>query len=412
MKLEDAVNIDDLRLLARRRLPRVAFDFIEGGVEDERGLVANESSFARYRIVPRYFVDIMRRDQSAELFGQTFASPFGIAPTGLAALFRADADLILARAAKDANVPFIMSGASTASMEAAAEIAPEHAWYQLYAARDNKISEDMIRRARDANLSTLVLTVDVPVSSKRERNARNGFELPLKLKWSKSLEALLHPGWIAGYLRRGVPRFDNWAPYAPPGASAKAIAAFVARQIPCSVTWRDLDNYRRLWPRRLVIKGILHPEDAARAAQAGVDGIMVSNHGGRQLDQAPAPLDMLPSICAAVGDKVAVMLDSGVRRGADILVALCLGARFVFVGRATLYGAAAAGAPGAKRAIDILRKEIDLVMGQMGCPRLDGLGPGFLLQPEGDAARIQLGATTDGAPVTGERRLVEKVARL
>src|SRR5579863_385857 len=190
MKIQNAVNIDDLRRLARRRLPRMVFDFIEGGVEDERCLEVNESSFARRRIVPRYMVDTSKRDQSATLFGKAYASPFGIAPTGLAALFRADADLILARAAAAANIPFIMSGASTASIEAAAEVAPAHTWYQLYAARDRKISGDMIRRARDANLSTLVLTVDVPVSSKRERNVRNGFELPLKLRWSKSLEAL------------------------------------------------------------------------------------------------------------------------------------------------------------------------------------------------------------------------------
>jgi (S)-mandelate dehydrogenase len=290
-------------------------------------------------------------------------------------------------------------------------VAPAHTWYQLYAARDRKISEDMIRRARDAGLSTLVLTVDVPVSSKRERNVRNGFELPLKLKWSKSLEALMHPLWIAGYLRRGIPRFDNWAPYAEPGASAKAIAAFVARQIPCSVTWRDLENFRRLWPRHLVVKGIMHPDDAVRAAQIGIDGIMVSNHGGRQLDQAPAALDMLPAICAAVGDKMAVMLDSGVRRGADILTALCLGARFVFVGRATLYGAAAGGLPGAQKAIGILRKEIDLVMGQIGCPSLDGLGPGFLLQPAAPPMRTEIHAEPDRAVGLEERRLAEKVAR-
>ena len=411
MRTDNAVNIDDLRRLARRRLPRMVFDFIEGGVEDEHGLEANETSFARRRIVPRYMVDISRRDQSATLFGRDYASPFGIAPTGLAALFRADADLILARAAAAANIPFIMSGASTASIEAAAAVAPAHTWYQLYAARDRKISEDMIRRASDARLSTLVLTVDVPVSAKRERNVRNGFELPLKLKWSKSLEALMHPLWIAEYLRRGIPRFDNWAPYAEPGASAKAIAAFVARQIPCSVTWRDLENFRRLWPRHLVVKGIMHPDDAVRAAQIGIDGIMVSNHGGRQLDQAPAALEMLPAICAAVGGKVTVMLDSGVRRGADILTALCMGARFVFVGRATLYGVAAGGPPGAQKAIDILRKEIDLVMGQIGCPSLDGLGAGFLLQPPAPPMRTEIHAEPDGAPGLGERRPAEKVAR-
>jgi len=410
MKIADAVNIDDLRRLARRRLPRMVFDFIEGGVEDERCLAANETSFSKHRLVPRYLVDISRRDQSATLLGHSYASPFGIAPTGLAALFRADCDLILAKAAAAANIPFIMSGASTASIEAAAQVAPAHTWYQLYAARDRKISEDQIRRARDAGLSTLVLTVDVPVSSKRERNVRNGFELPLKLKWSKSLEALLHPLWIASYLRRGIPPFHNWAPYAAPGANAKAIAAFVGRQIPCSVTWQDLENFRRLWPRNLVVKGIMHPDDAVRAAQIGVDGIMVSNHGGRQLDQAPAPLEMLPAICAAVADKVAVMLDSGVRRGADILTALCLGARFVFVGRATLYGAAAGGPPGAHRAIDILRKEIDLVMGQIGCPSLAGLGPGFLLQPPAAPARTQMHAEPDGAG-TLEGRRADKSAR-
>jgi len=410
MKIEDAVNIDDLRRLARRRLPRVAFDFIEGGVEDEHCLEANETSFARHRLVPRYMVDTSRRDQSATLFGQSYASPFGIAPTGLAALFRADADLVLTRAAAAANIPFIMSGASTASIEAAAQVARAHTWYQLYAARDKKISEDMIRRACDAGLSTLVLTVDVPVSSKRERNVRNGFELPLKLKWSKSLEALMHPLWIADYLRRGIPRFDNWAPYAAPGASAKAIAAFVAKQIPCSVTWRDLENFRRLWPRHLVVKGIMHPDDAVQAAQIGVDGVMVSNHGGRQLDQAPAALDMLPAICAAVGDKLTVMLDSGVRRGADILTALCLGARFVFVGRATLYGAAAGGLPGAQKAIDILRREIDLVMGQIGCPRLEGIGPGFVLQPDAPAMRTKEQVEPDGGGAVEGRRLVDKGA--
>ncbi len=411
MKIENAVNLDDLRRLARRRLPRVAFDFIEGGVEDERCLEANQASFARQRLLPRYLVDISGRDQAAALFGHSYASPFGIAPTGLAALFRPGADLMLAEAAAAANIPFIMSGASTASIEAAARVAPAHTWYQLYAARDNAISEDLIRRARDAGLNALVLTVDVPVSSKRERNMRNGFELPLRLKWAKSLEALTHPLWIARYLRHGMPRFENWASYVEPGADAKAIAAFVARQIPCSVTWRDLETFRRLWPRHLVVKGILHPDDAVRAAEIGVDGIVVSNHGGRQLDQAPAPLEVLPAICAAAGDKLTVMLDSGVRRGADILTALCLGARFVFVGRATLYGAAAGGLAGVHKAIGILRKEIDLVMGQIGCPRLEALGPGFLLQPAAPVTRTGAPADRAEAPGFEERRLADKGLR-
>jgi (S)-mandelate dehydrogenase len=375
-----AVNIEDLRKMAKRRLPRIAFDFIEGGVEDERCIVRNETSFSQHRLVPRYLVDVSQRDQSAVLFDRKYDSPFGIAPTGLAALFRPGADLMLAEEAAAANVPFVMSGASTASIEAAAKIAPAHTWYQLYMARERTISEDLIRRARDAGFSTLVLTVDVPVAPKRERNMRNGFGLPLVLKPSTVLEALAHPTWVVDYFRHGMPRFDNWASYAAPDADAQTVAGLFATQTPATLIWRDLEEVRRLWPRHLVVKGIMHPADAARAVAIGVDGIIVSNHGGRQLDQAPAPLEVFPAIRDSVGDKVTLMLDGGVRRGADILVALCHGARFIFVGRPTLYGAAADGLRGVRKAIEILRREIDLVMGQIGCPSLEELDESFLLQ--------------------------------
>ena len=378
MRLEKAVNIEDLHRMARRRLPKIAFDFIEGGVEDELGIWRNESAFARFCLMPRYLVDVAQRDQSAKLFDRVYASPFGISPTGAAGLFRPGADLMLAESAARANIPFIMSGASTGSMEAAARIAPTHTWYQLYVARDSKISEDLIRRARDAGLGTLVLTVDVPVASKRERNLRNGFSRPLKMSLPIMLEALTHPGWMADYLRHGTPLMENWAPYAPAGSNADQVADFVATQMPSVATWADLEKFRKLWPRHLVVKGILHKDDAIRAADLGVDGIVVSNHGGRQLDRAPASIEVLPGIHEAVGERVTLMLDSGVRRGADILIALALGARFVFVGRATLYGAAAAGIPGVRKAISILRREIDLTMGQIGCPSLDQLDPSFV----------------------------------
>ncbi|HTW88870.1 MAG TPA: alpha-hydroxy acid oxidase [Candidatus Binataceae bacterium] len=376
MKIDDAINIEDLRRMARRRLPRIAFDYIEGGVEDERCLARNESSFTRYPLLPRYLVDVSKRDQSAMLFERKYACPFGIAPTGLAGLFRPGADLILAEAAAGADIPFVMSGASNASLEAAARAAPAHAWYQLYCARDPKISEDMIRRARDAGLGALVLTVDIPVNSKRERNLRNGFALPPRLKASTIAEALTHPAWLAEYLRHGMPQFENWAPYTTNGGGSNAL---LAAQTPATVTWRDLESFRRLWPRHLVIKGILHPLDAERAVQAGVDGIWVSNHGGRQLDQAPAPIDAFAAIRTVVGSRATLMLDGGVRRGADIVTALCLGAQFVFVGRATLYGAAAGGLPGVRRAIKILRDEIDRVMAQMGCPTLAQLDESCLM---------------------------------
>jgi (S)-mandelate dehydrogenase len=378
LNLDRAINIDDLRRLAKRRLPKIAFDFIEGGLEDELGLARNESAFARFDLVPRYGVDVTACDQTTVLFGRTFSGPLGIAPTGLAALFRPGADLMLAEAAKAANVPFIMSGAGTGLIEDLGRVAPNHGWYQLYAARDRSISEDMIRRVADAGLTTLVVTVDVPINSKRERNLRNGFTRPLKMTFKTRLEALRHPGWLAEFLRTGMPVFSNWKPYARLGASAAEIADFVAQQTPSPVVWRDIEGFRRLWPGKLVIKGIMHPDDAVRCAALGCDGVIVSNHGGRQLDRSPASVEVLPAIAAAAGEKLTVMFDSGIRRGSDAIVALCLGAKYVFVGRATLYGAAAGGMAGAARALTIFRDEIGRAMAQMGAPDIQSLGPQFL----------------------------------
>ena len=251
--MDHAINIDDLRKLAKRRLPKIAYDFIEGGLEDERGVARNESAFAGFDLVPRYGIDVSACDQATMLFGRSYSGPLGIAPTGLAGLFRPGADLMLAKAAKAANVPFIMSGTGTALIEDLGRLAPDHGWYQLYIARDRSISEDMIRRARDAGLSTLVITVDVPINSKRERNLRNGFTRPLKMTMKTKLEALLHPGWMAEYLRTGMPLFANWQQYAPPGSSTAQVADFVASQTPVPVLWRDIETFRRLWPGKLVI---------------------------------------------------------------------------------------------------------------------------------------------------------------
>ena len=386
MNVQGAVNIDDLRKLAKKRLPKIAFDFIEGGVEDEDGLDRNERMFREHRLVPRYLIDVSKRDQSQELFGRTYSSPFGISPTGLASLFRPGADLMLAEAAKRHNVPFIMSGSSTASMEDLAKVAPDHGWYQLYAAKDKTISEDMVKRAADAGLSTLVLTVDVPVHSKRERNVRNGFSRPLKMTMRTKLEALRHPGWMMEYMKMGTPFFPNWAKYAGTSNPDK-VADFTAGQTAAPLDWKHVERFRELFPGTFILKGIMHPDDALRAADMGIDGITVSNHGARQLDRAPSPLEVLPAIGRAVGDRVTLMLDSGVRRGSDVALALCLGAKFVFLGRPTLYGAAAGGIDGAMRALDILEGELDLTMAQMGAPTLRDLGPEFLLWDDDDDLR-------------------------
>jgi (S)-mandelate dehydrogenase len=394
VKIGDALSIGDIERLARRRLPRVVYEGIASGVEDERGLKRNEDEFRHYRLLPRHLVDVSRRDQSTTLLGRTYASPIGISPTGVAGIFRRDAELMLAEAAAAANVPFVMSGASMVSIERVARINPADTWFQLYAANDPKISDDFLRRARDAGFGTLMLTVDTPVLPKRERDARNGFRLPPKLSPLDLLEALSHPAWVMDYFRRGgMPVMETWAPYAAPGADAAEVARFFRTQSPSIQTWRDLERFRRVWPGKLVVKGIMRPSDAVRCVEHGIDGIVISNHGGKALDRAPASIEILPAIKAAVGGRLAVMLDSGVRRGSDVIVARCLGADFVFVGRATLYGVAAAGRAGATRALDILRDEIDINLGLIGCPRFAELGPDFLLRGA-DQGEISAGDTS------------------
>jgi len=380
-RIDRAINIDDLKRMAKRRLPKIMFDFIEGGAEDEVGLRTNAAAFRNMRLVPRYYVDTAKREQRAKLFGRTYASPFGIAPTGMAGAFRRDAELYLAQAAAEADIPYLMSGASNASMERAAKLAGKNLWFQIYGARDRSFQLNLVKRAIDLGLTTIAVTCDVPVSSNRERNRRNGFVRPLRMTVPTILEAMLHPAWVINYYRSGgLPMLENWQPYAPKDATAEQVADLFAKQTPDpSQTWKDLETIRNAWPGKLLLKGVMHPEDARIATGLGVDGLIVSNHGGRQLDMMPSPPDMLPMIRSAVGPDVPLLLDSGVRRGSDIVAALCLGADFVLTGRATLYGATAGGLDGVAKAVSILQREIDLVLGQIGAVDLAALGPQFLL---------------------------------
>ena len=378
MKVEDCINLDDLRKIAKKRVPKLVYDFIEGGVDDEDGLDRNEDAFRRRGLMPRYMADVQSVDQSTTLFGKTYSSAYGIAPTGGVANYRRGGDLMLARAARDANIPFVMSGAATAKMEDMAREAPEHGWYQLYTAKDREISKDQIRRAADLGIPVLVVTVDVPVTPNRERNRRNGFSRPLKLSLATKLDALRRPFWMKDYLQHGIAMMENWKAYAPPGSDADGVAAFVATQLPTSISWADVEEFRKLWPRPMVLKGVMREDDARRAAEIGVDGLIVSNHGARQLDRAPSALDVLPALDAAVGDRMTLMLDGGVRRGADIVVALASGAKFVFMGRPTLYGAIAGGDAGAAKAVGIVRDEINKIMVQIGCSSFSEVGPDLL----------------------------------
>ena len=380
MNLQSAVNLEDLRLLARRKLPRIAFDFIDGGADDELCLQRNRDAFARYRLLPRYLRDVRQRDPSVVLFGRTYSSPIGISPTGLAGLWRPDADLMLAAAARDANVPFLLSSAANASLEDGMAVAPEHVWFQMYCTSDERIHADLVRRAHQARPGVLVVSVDVPVNSNRERNRRNGFSRPLRMTPGVVFNALGHPAWVLRYLRTGgIPMMRNWLPYAPDGADASQVADLYGTLTPAPmVSWDHLRRIRDAWKGPLVLKGLLHPDDAREAARLGVDGLVVSNHGGRQLDAAPSPLEMLPAIRAAVGDRVELILDSGVRRGSDVVIARCLGARSAIFGRPTLYAVAAGGQAGVARALQIMRNEIDMVMAQIGCRRFEALDASYL----------------------------------
>ncbi len=381
MKVDQAVNLADLKRLARRHAPRAIFDFIEGGADDEIGLATNRLAFERLRFVPRYLVDTSVRSQAASLFGVDYSAPFGIGPTGLNGLYRPGADLSLAAAAYEASIPFVMSNCSVASIEGAVRLAPGGTCFQLYGTRDRSIMMNALHRVADLGVKTLFYTVDVPSHSKRERNFRSGFGIPVRLKPWYFAEALLHPRWIWEYLSSGgIPKMRNMLlPEETARTSALDIARCFAREVTDpSQTWQDLETIRRVWGGKLVVKGVLHPDDARRSVDMGADGLLISNHGARQLDRAPSAIEMLPAIRACIDPKVPLMVDGGVSRGADVIAALCLGASFVFVGRATLYGAVAGRQRGVARAIAILKDEIDRLMVQIGCTSVDQFGPHLL----------------------------------
>ena len=387
MNIDNAINTDDVARFARRYLPRIAYDFIDGGVDGEDGLRHNREAFQRYRLVPRYLVDVERRSQATSLFGYTYASPFGISPMSIAGFFRPGADLMIARAAAALDVPYIMSSASCSSIESAVAEAPKNTWFQVYGTRDPKITVDLIARATSLNVRVLVLTVDTPVIGKRERNIRNGFRRPMKMTPGVILQGLRRPVWTWRYLMgRGIPLMENWAPYAPPGADANAVADLYGSQTPApSQTWDVLRLVRKRWAGPLVVKGILHHEDAQMCVDLGADGILISNHGGRQLDAAPAPIDVLPRIADALGDKATLLIDSGFRRGSDIAKALCLGAKAAFIGRPIMLGAAAGGEAGVRKVLDIYRQELGLLMGQMGWTGVRSAGPSNILDLQSPA---------------------------
>ena len=361
-------NISDLRDCARRRLPKGIWEYAERGVEDETGMARNRAAFDAVTFIPRVLRDVEAVDPSTEIFGKRSALPLAVAPTGAAGLLWYQGDLALARAAATADVPFTISSASTMDLEHIVA-AGGHQWFQLYMWEDRSLSYAVVDKARDLGCEALFVTLDMPVPPNREYILRNGFGTPFKLNGRNTLDVLRHPRWLLSVMGRyaldgSVPSQANLPDRlrakitkgAPPGALFKQD----------DLNWDDVKALRDRWPGKLVLKGILHPQDAERALSLGADGVVVSNHGGRALDSSIATLTALPPIAAAVGGKMTVLLDSGVRRGSDLVKAVALGADAVLVGRAPLYGLAAAGEKGVARALDLLRAETVRTMAMLG----------------------------------------------
>jgi (S)-mandelate dehydrogenase len=376
-----ALSIEELRAIARRRVPHFAFEYVECGAEDEATLRWNRSAFDSIRFVPGTLADTTRRQQRISLFGRECSSPLVIAPTAMNGMQHPRGDIALARAASRAGIPFCLSTFSNVRLEALAKEVQGRLWMQLYVLGDRAIARNIIGRAEQAGFEALVLTTDANVFGFREWDRRN-YRAPGKLTLRNLMDAARHPRWLGRVMfPHGFPRFENVVEFLPPEArSARAGVAHLPQLLVPDVTWADVEWLRQAWGGKLIVKGILNAADARRAAGLGCDGIVLSNHGGRQLDGCISPLEALPEVVQAVGDACTVMIDSGFRRGTDVVKAIALGARAVMVGAAPLYGLAAGGEAGARHAIDILAREIDRVMGQLGCNSLDELGPHLLVQ--------------------------------
>jgi L-lactate dehydrogenase (cytochrome) len=361
------LSLDDFEAAARRLLPKFLYGYISGGAETDAAVADNRRAFDEYGFVPRVLNDVSNRDQTTTLFGKTYAAPFGIPPMGSSALCAYRGDIVLARAAAAMNVPMCLSASSLITLEDVRRENPA-AWYQAYLAGDAARIEPLVDRVAAAGYDTFVVTADVPVPPNRENNIRNGFQVPLSITPQVAWDTITHPDWLFGIWARtvmnyGMPHFENMDAVRGPPVLAKNLMRNIGKRD--QLAWKHVELIRRRWNGKLVVKGLVAPADARIARESGVDGVLLSNHGGRQLDHTVSALRTLPEIASAAGG-MTVMLDGGIRRGTDVIKALALGADFVFVGRPFLYAAIAGGQAGVERAITLLRDEIDRDLALMG----------------------------------------------
>ncbi len=365
-QFRDLLALDDFERHARRRLPNMIYQYVAGGVETGQGIAGNFDAYQRYKFIPRMFRDVSGRDQSVNLFGHRYQHPFGVAPLGGASFVAYQADIALARAARSMNVPMILSASSLVKLEDVHAANPD-AWFQAYLAGDQPRIDRLVDRVEAAGYQTLVVTGDTPMLGNREHNTRSGFSMPIKITPKVAFESAMNPRWLLGtvaqtFLRHGAPHFENTdAERGPPMMSSK-VRNTNARDKLC---WKNVEAIRKKWRGNLVIKGLMSPQDAFIARDLGADAVILSNHGGRQLDHTIPPLYTLAEIAAAKGD-MKVIIDSGIRRGTDVMKAMALGADFVFLGRPFLYATVVAGQAGVEHAMGILRDEIDRDLALLG----------------------------------------------
>jgi len=382
MRADKLLTIEDLRALAKKRVPKLAFDYLDGGAGSEANIRRNRDGFAAITLKPEYMRDMSVRDQAVALFGHTYDAPIGVSPVGLTGVIWPRTDSILAAMAARRNVPYVLSAVASTAIEDIARVSEGRAWFQIYMKQETEISFDLIRRAKEAGMKVLFVTVDIPVSAKRHRDLRNGFTLPFKMRPDIVFDIARKPAWALATLRAGKPRFENFAPYIQDVADGVSLSAAQAVQISPALGEDLMGRIRDAWDGPMVIKGLLSVESAETAKRVGADGIVVSNHGGRQHDSFPSSIEALPAIVDAVGKDMTILFDSGIRTGGDVVKAYCLGADYVFSGRSFVFGVGALGAAGGEHVLDLFIDEVDRTLAQIGCKAISELGPDYLWNPE------------------------------